>query len=196
MMRALTAGFFSATLATTLLAGSDDEVVQRLHVRFETYDISARSCRDVVAHQPEPGTATFQFRYQIAGNHWLAPHRYTGTVTFELGDIVIHMPGRTVWPGMTDADRDRVELLRRAIEHHEIGHVRVAEAVRDALNAQPPLIEPDLFAFGAEAQARGRDGFARFTREEHEYDDITGHGRRQHAAPGALAGLDSVLLCS
>jgi hypothetical protein len=183
-------------VATTLLAGTDDDVVQRLHVRFDTYDLVGKSCHDVFAHDPEPGVATFQFRYEIAGDHWLAPHRYAGNVAFSLGEIVIHVPGTIVWPGMTAEDRERVALVRRAIEHHEIGHVRVAEAVRDALNAQEPIVQPDLFAFGAAAHARGRDGFARFSREEHEYDDLTGHGRRQHAAPPPLAGPDSVLVCS
>ncbi len=56
-------------------------------------------------------------------------------------------------------------------------------------------MEPDVFAFGAAARARGRDGFARFTREEQEYDTLTDHGRKQHLAPGDLAGPDTVLLC-
>ena len=182
-------------VATALVAGSDDDVVQRLHVRFETYDLIAKSCHDVVAHNPETGFAAFQFRYQISGEHFLAPHRYAGKLTFSLGEIVIHLPRSIAWPGMSDADRERAGRLRRAIEHHEIGHVRVAEAVRDALNARDVPVEPDVFAFGARAHALGRDGFERFQREEREYDALTEHGRKQHLAPGELAGPDTALVC-
>jgi hypothetical protein len=76
---------------------------------------------------------------------------------------------------MTQADHERAENLRRAIYHHEIGHVRVAEAVRDAL---------------------GREGFDRFKREERSYDESTNHGRRQHLAPGDLAGPDTIIRCA
>jgi hypothetical protein len=73
--------------------------------------------------------------------------------------------------------------------------VRVAEAVRDELNAGAPIAAPDPFALRAAADARGRDGFDRFKREEREYDALTDHGRKQNAAPGDLAGPDTVLLC-
>ncbi len=182
-------------VATTLAAGSDDDVVQRLHVRYETYDLVAKSCHDVVARDPESGSTTFQFSYQVTGDHFLAPHRYTGKLTFSLGDIVIHLPRTITWPRMSDADRERAAQLRHAVEHHEIGHVRVAEAVRDALNAQDLPVEPDVFAFGAAAHAQGRDGFERFKREEREYDALTGHGLKQHLAPGDLAGPDTILIC-
>ncbi len=185
----------AALTSTALVSGTDDEVVQRVHVRFETYDLVAKSCADVIAHDPEMGSATFAFRYAIAGNRFLAPHRYTGTLTFSLGDVVIHMPRTITWPGMSSGDRERAAGLQRAIEHHEIGHVRVAEAVRNALNAEDGPVEPDVFAFGAAAHAQGRGGFERFKREEHEYDALTGHGRAQHLAPGVLAGPDVSLIC-
>jgi hypothetical protein len=183
-------------VATVLPAGSDDQVVQRLQVRYETYELVAKSCRDVVARDPETGSTTFQFRYQVTGDRFLAPHRYTGKLTFSLGEIVIHAPRTITWPGMGAADRERAARLRRAVEHHEVGHVRVAEAVRDALNAQDVPVEPDVYAFGAAASEMGRDGFERFKREEREYDALTDHGRKQHLAPGDLAGPDTVLLCS
>ncbi len=182
-------------LATALASGSDEDVVQRLHVRSELYDLVAPSCRDVVARNPESGSATFQFRYDVSDEHFLAPHRYTGKLTFSLGNVVIHLPRTIAWPRMNDADRDRAAALRRAVEHHEIGHVRVAEAVRDALNAEELPVEPDVFAFGAAAHAHGRDGFERFKREQRAYDALSDHGRKQHLAPGALAGPDTVLLC-
>jgi hypothetical protein len=185
----------AALALTALVPGTDDDVVQRVHVRYETYDLVAKSCADVIAHDPETGSATFEFRYEIVGDHFLAPHRYTGKLTFTLGDVVIHMPRTIVWPGMSPGDRERAARLRRAIEHHEVGHVRVAEAVRDALNAQDVPVEPDVFSFGAAAHAQGRDGFERFKREEREYDAVTDHGRAQHLAPGVLAGLDTTLIC-
>ena len=186
----------AALAVTALVPGSDDDVVQRLHVRYETYDLVAKSCQDSVARDPEAGSATFQFRYHIAAGRFLAPHRYTGKLTFSLGEIVIHMPRTIAWPGMTDTDREHVAHLRRAIEHHEIGHVRVAEAVRDALNAQDVLVEPDVTTFTTVAHAMGHDGFERFKREEDEYDALTDHGRKQHLAPGELAGPTTILLCS
>jgi hypothetical protein len=186
----------AALVATAFAAGSDDEVVQRLHVRYETYDLVAKSCRDVVAHDPETGSATFQFSYQITGDHFLAPHRYSGKLTFSLGEVVIHLPRTIAWPRMSDADRERAAALRRAVEHHEIGHVRIAEAVRDELNAEVVPVEPDVFAFAAAAHAQGRDGFERFKREQREYDALTDHGRKQHLAPGELAGPDTALLCA
>lgn len=187
--------FGAVLMATALAAGSDDEVVQRLHVRYETYDLVAKSCRDVVAHDPESGSATFQFRYEVTGDRFLAPHKYSGKLTFSLGEVVIHLPRTISWPGMSITDRGRAATLRRAIEHHEIGHVRIAEAVRDALNAEATPVEPDVFAFGAAAHAQGRDGFERFKREEREYDALTDHGRKQHLAPGDLAGPDTILIC-
>jgi hypothetical protein len=185
----------AALLATALVAGSDEEVVQRLDVRFDRYDLVATSCRDVIAREPEPGFASFQFRYDISGQRVAGSRRYSGKLTFSLGEIVIHVPRTISWPGMSEAARERTARLRRAIEHHEIGHVRIAEAVRDALNAEGPITEPDVFAFDAAASARGRDGFERFKREEREYDALTNHGRRQHAAPRDLAGPDSELPC-
>lgn len=185
----------AALVATSLVAGSDEDVVQRLQVRFDTYDISAKSCRDVVAHDPEPGNASFHYTYRVSETRWLAPHRRTGKVRFALGEIVIRVPRTIAWPGMTDDDRVRAATLRSAVEHHEIGHVRIAEAVRDALNAEEPLVEPDLAAFAAAANARGRAGFERFGREERAYDELTDHGRKQHAAPGELNGPDSALVC-
>ncbi len=129
------------------------------------------------------------------GSHFLGPHRYTGRLTFSLGEVVIHLPRTIAWPGMSDADRERVARLRHAIEHHEIGHVRVVEAVRDTLNAHDVLIEPDVSTFAAVVHATGRDGFERFKREEREYDALTDHGRKQHLAPGELAGPDTALIC-
>ena len=191
----MTALHAAALVATALISGSDDDVVQRLHVRFDTYDLVAASCSDVVAREPEPGFAAFQFRYAISGERFAGARRYNGKLTFSLGEIVVHIPRTIAWPGMTAADRERTVRLRRAIEHHEIGHVRIAEAVRDALNAEDPLDAPDAAAFDAAARARGRDGFDRFKREEREYDALTSHGRRQHAAPGDLAGPDTALMC-
>ena len=74
--------------------------------------------------------------------------------------------------------------------------MRVAEAVRDALNAQDVPVEPDVITFATVAHAMGRDGFERFKREEDEYDALTDHGRKQHLAPGELAGPTTILLCS
>lgn len=182
-----------AFLATALAPGSDDEVVQRVHARIVGYDIMATSCSDVFAGVPEPGSAMFDFRYETKGEQHAG--RYAGRVTFSLGDVTINMPSSIAWKGMSFADRGRANALRGAIYHHEVGHVRVAEAVRDALNASSTIAAPDYFAFGAAAAAIGRDGFERFRREEREYDALTDHGRKQRAAPGDLAGPDTFLMC-
>ena len=180
-------------VATALAAGSDDEVVQRVHARVEGYDVMAESCRDVFAGIAEPGYAAFNFRYLITGKPRAG--KYFGRVVFSLGDVAITMPRSIAWKNMTSSDRERANALRLAIYHHEAGHVRIAEAVRDALNAASALAAPDYFAFGAAADAAGRDGFERFRREEREYDALTEHGRKQHLAPGELAGPDSSLIC-
>jgi hypothetical protein len=182
-------------LATAIAAAGDGELIARLHIRIDARDLSVTSCRDVVSHDPEAGLATIGFRYEIADVHRLATGEYTGTVVFGLGEIAVDVPKSIAWPEMTGADRGRAEALRRAIVHHEIGHVRVAVTVRDALNTHAPIVAPDPFAFRAEADAVGRAGFERFKREEREYDALTDHGRRQHAAPGALGGPDTMLLC-
>jgi predicted secreted Zn-dependent protease len=183
----------AAVLATALAAGTDDEIVQRVHARIVGYDVAAASCHVVFAGVAEPGSALFDFRYQITG----VPHngRYRGNVTFSLGDVTIRLPRSIVWKGMSEGDRERVNALRRAIYHHEAGHVRIAEAVRDALNAGDTINAPDRFAFSAAADAAGRDGFDRFKREEREYDALTDHGRKQHLAPGEFAGPDTALIC-
>jgi predicted secreted Zn-dependent protease len=180
-------------VATTLAAGSDEDVVQRVHVRIVANDVVSASCSDVFAGAPEPGSAEFDFRYQITGRGQ-AGH-YSGKVAFSLGDVTIHMPRSIAWAGMSAGDRERANALRRAIYHHEVGHVRIAEAVRDALNAANTVEAPDRAAFAAAAAAAGRDGFVLFRREEREYDALTDHGRRQHAAPGDLAGPDTLLMC-
>ena len=186
----------AALFITALAAGSDDEVMARLHVQVDARDLTVPSCRDVFARDPEAGLATIGFRYRVADAHALAGGQYTGTVVFELSTITISVPDSIRWPQMSQADRVRVEALRRAIVHHEIGHVRVAEAVRNALNPQPPIVASDIFAFRADADAVGRAGFERFTREEREYDAFTDHGRRQNAAPLPLRGPDTILPCS
>jgi Bacterial protein of unknown function (DUF922) len=180
-------------LATAFTAGSDDEVVQRVHARIVEYDVAAASCNDVFADVAEPGSALFDFQYQITGVG--RGGRYDGKVTFSLGSVTIHAPRSIAWKAMNATDRDRANALRRAIYHHEVGHVRVAEAVRDALNAGGTLSAADRAGFSAAAEALGREGFARFKREEREYDALTDHGRNQRAAPGDLAGTDTLLLC-
>ena len=184
---------FAALVAMSLAVAGDDEVVQRVRARIVTYDVVAATCRDVFAGVAEPGSATFDFRYQITGVP--SAGRYSGRVTFSLGDVAVRLPKSIVWKGMNAGDRERTNALRRAIYHHEAGHVRIAEAVRDALNSSSPIAAPDYFAFGAIADAAGRDGFERFKREEREYDALTDHGRKQHLAPGDLAGPDTLLLC-
>lgn len=185
--------FAAALFGTTLAAGSDDDVVQRVHAHVVGYDVVASACRNVFADVAEPGSATFDFHYQIMGRG--QPGSYSGKVTFALGDVAIHIPRSIGWAGMTAGDRERTDALRRAIYHHEVGHVRIAEAVRDVLNASSTIEAPNRAAFAASAAAAGRDGFALFRREEREYDALTDHGRRQHAAPGDLAGSDTLLLC-
>jgi predicted secreted Zn-dependent protease len=184
----------AAVLAATALgAGSDDEVVQRVHARIVGYDVVATSCHTVFAGVAEPGSATFDFRYRITGERGAG--RYGGKVVFSLGDVAIHMPASIAWKYMSAGDRERANDLRRAIYHHEVGHVRIAEAVRDALNDASAVTAPDRLAFTAASEAAGREGFARFKREERDYDALTDHGRKQHAAPGDLGGPDTALLC-
>jgi hypothetical protein len=180
-------------LATVLAAGSDDEVVQRVHARIVEYDVAAASCNDVFADVAEPGSALFDFQYQITGVGRTG--RYDGKVTFSLGSVTIHAPRSIAWMGMNATDRERANALRRAIYHHEVGHVRIAEAVRDALNASGAVSAPDRAAFSAAAEAAGRAGFSRFKGEEREYDALTDHGRNQRAAPGDLAGPNTVIVC-
>ena len=186
----------AALLALAFAPGTDEEVVQRVHVRFAGGDVLGASCRSVIARNAEPGFATIHFQYRIAAARRDAAGQYAAKVTFTLNDVVITMPSSISWARMTEADRDRAEGLRRAILHHEIGHVRIAEAVRDDLNTHEPVVAPDLFAFRAAADAIGREGFERFKREEREYDALTEHGRKQHVAPGDLAGPDTVIRCS
>jgi hypothetical protein len=183
----------AALLATALAGGSDDDVVQRVHARIAEYDVAAASCRDVFADVAEPGSALFDFQYQITGVRRAG--RYEGKVTFSLGAVTVRVPRAIAWNGMSAIDRERADALRRAIYHHEVGHVRIAEAVRDALNAGGAVFAPDRGTFGVAAEALGREGFARFKHQEHEYDMITDHGRNQRAAAGDLAGPDTVLLC-
>lgn len=184
-------------LAVAFLAGgSDDEALRRTDAVVVGDDLVATSCRGVGAGAPELGNTTFRYGYRMAGENRPGSDHYVGRVTFSLGEIVVRVPKSISWANMTDRDHAEVEALRRAILHHEVGHVRVAESVRDALNAQPPIEAPDPFAFEAAADAAGRAGFERFRREEREYDDLTAHGRRQYAAPGVLAGPNTTLLCS
>jgi predicted secreted Zn-dependent protease len=184
-----------ALLAIVFAGGTDEEVVQRDHVRFAGGDLFAASCHDAVASAPDPGLATIGFQFEITGGRRVANARYTGTVTFSLDEAVVTMPKSIAWPHMTGADRERAEMLRRAIYHHEIGHIRVAEAVRDDLNRHEPLTASDPVALQNAADTLGRAGFDRFKREEREYDALTDHGRKQHTAPGPLAGPDTIIIC-
>jgi predicted secreted Zn-dependent protease len=183
-------------LAIAFAPGTDEEVVQRAQVRFTTTDLVGPSCRDAIAGATEPGQANIGFGFRIVGARRTAAGRYIGTIAFSLNEVVIAMPKSISWAHMTRTDHKRAETLRRAIYHHEIGHVRVAEAVRDALNEHDPLTAPDPFALRAAADALGREGFDRFKREERGYDEITDHGRKQHLAPGELAGPDTIISCS
>jgi predicted secreted Zn-dependent protease len=180
--------------AASLLSSSDEEVVQRVHARIVAENVVVQSCADVQSRDPEPGLATINFGYVIDGAR-TSTTRYAGRVTFALGEVTIRVPKSIAWKGMTRADRERADAFVRAIYHHEVGHVRVAEMVRDALNASGAISAPDYFAFGAQADAFGREGFARFKHDEATYDELTDHGRRQHLAPGELAGADTVLYC-
>jgi hypothetical protein len=187
----------AVVLALAFLGGSDEDVVSRLHVRFDEHDFIVRSCMNVVGSGNEAGLATIRYRYRSENSRVLPNGSYSGTLVFELGDITVNVPRTIGWPQMTELDRTRSEALRRAIIHHEIGHVRVAETVRDALNAHTTtIVEPDASAFRAELESEGQAGFERFMREERAYDALTDHGRRQHVAPAPLSGPDTALQCS
>lgn len=184
-----------AALLAAAEALNDDAVIAQLHVRIEARDVAVSSCRDVM-NEPEAGLATIGFRFRVDDSHALGNGRYTGTVVFDLGDVTVEVPKSISWPGMSAADRERADALRRAIVHHEIGHVRVAAAVRDALNAgRAPIVAPDVFSFRAQADDAGRTGFERFKQAERDYDALTDHGRNQRAATGPLAGPDTALQC-
>ena len=181
-------------LASSLLSSSDEEVVQRVHARIVAEPVAVQSCEDVQARDPEPGLASIHFNYEIHGAR-VGATRYVGRITFALGEVTIRVPKSIVWKGMTYADRQRTDAFVRAVYHHEVGHVRIAEMLRDALNASGTINAADYFAFGAQADALGRDGFERFKHDETAYDVLTDHGRKQHLASGELAGADTILDC-
>jgi Bacterial protein of unknown function (DUF922) len=185
----------AAAYTVVLSQGADDDVVQRTHARFTGGELAGSSCDDAMDRAVEPGLATIGFRYEVEGLRREAGRQYVGHVVFSLGDVTITAPSAISWRHMSPLDHERAETLRRAIVHHEIGHVRVAEGVRDELNARDDVAAPDRLAFSAAANALGREGFARFKSQEREYDALTDHGRRQHIAPGVLAGPDSVIVC-
>jgi hypothetical protein len=185
-----------STSAVPASGGSDDDVVRRLSVRFDETNVYGRSCREAVSRNLEMGDAAIHFQYSVSGAPEPGSTRYTGHVRFSLGEIVITMPRAIAWANMAPADRVRTDTLLGAIRHHEIGHVRVAEALRDELNVREPIAAADQFAFHAKADAVGREGFARFEHDEREYDRITDHGRRQNLAPGVLAGPDTAIACA
>jgi len=182
-------------LASSLLSSSDEEVVQRVHARIVAENVLVQACTDVQARDPEPGLASIHFSYEIHGARVGTTARYAGRVTFALGEVTLRVPKSIVWKGMTSADRERADAFVRAIYHHEVGHVRIGELLRDALNANGTINAADYFAFGAQADALGREGFERFKHEEAAYDELTDHGRKQHLASGELAGPDTVLDC-
>lgn len=187
----------AAALAAIVFApGTDDDVLARTQARIVGTELSGRSCMEALAGTREPGLATISFQYRVEGGTRDAGGRYDGRVTFTIDQVVITLPESISWPRMSRLDRRRAEALRSAILHHEVGHVRVAEAVRDAFNARAAIVEPDAFAFRAAADALGREGFERFKSAERDYDALTNHGRRQHAAPAALAGFDTILECA
>jgi predicted secreted Zn-dependent protease len=188
-------GVVVALLIVAVGPGTDEEVVQREHVRFAGGAIVGRSCDDVISGIAEPGEAGIAFQYKLSGTRRPGEHDYTGRVTFSLGDVVITMPSSIAWTHMSPSDRQRAETLRSAIYHHEVGHVRIAEAVRDELNAHGDVTAPSPAAFQAAADRIGHDGFDRFRAEERAYDAFTDHGRKQHAAPGVLTGPDTVIVC-
>jgi len=185
----------AALLVLAVGPGTDEDVVQREHVRFAGSAIVGRSCEGVIAANVEPGEAAIAFEYRLNGGRRAGTRDYVGSVTFSLGDVLITMPKSIAWSHMSQADRERAETLHRAIYHHEVGHVRIAEAVRDELNAHGAITAPDAFTFKAAADAAGREGFERFRAEERAYDAATDHGRKQHSAPGVLAGPDTVIVC-
>lgn len=195
MFRLLAAPCIVAASSIAFAGGADDTVVQRVHVRMADQPLSGATCHDIFAASLEPGVTTFRFQFELADARRAAPGRYTAQVRFTLGDVVITMPSSITWPHMTAVDRERVDALRRAIYHHEVGHVRVAEAVRDELNAHESIAAPDPLSLQSEGDAIGRDGFETFKRAERAYDALVDHGRKQHLAPGELGGADTVIRC-
>jgi hypothetical protein len=110
--------FLAALLAIVFAPGTDDEVVQRAHVRVAGERLVGASCHDLISGAPELGVATIGFEFRLIGGRRIAAGRYTGKLTFAL------------------------------------------------------------------------------KREERSYDESTSHGRRQHLAPGDLAGPDTIIRCS
>jgi predicted secreted Zn-dependent protease len=81
------------------------------------------------------------------------------------------------------ATRERFQTFLAALEVHERGHVRIAEAaardVEDAIRALPAA--PDCASLDREANEAGQRVLARSRSDEVRYDQDTQHGRTQGA---------------
>lgn len=181
--------------SAALIGGADDAIVQRYHVRMEWSDLRAPSCEGVEASAPEPARTGFDFSYEIPPPHRRDDGQYEGVPIFRLDQVVIQAPREVAWPDMTQADRARAEAFRRALLHHETGHVVTAENSMRALEATPLVVAPDIPSYIADMKAVAQAGEARFKHDQFVYESLTDHGRMQHRAPPPLGGRDTVLVC-
>jgi len=182
-------------VSAALIGGADDAVVERYHVALRWTELRAASCENVVAAAPEPARTGFDFAYEIPPPHRRPDGAYEGAPAFELTHVVIEAPRVVAWPNMTEGDRERAEQFRRALLHHEVGHVLVAEESMRELAATPPVVAPDISSYADAAREAGATGEARFRRDQEAYEALTDHGRTQYRARGELRGRDTVLVC-
>ncbi len=181
--------------SAALIGAMDDAVVQQYHVRLAWTELRAPSCEGIGPMAPEPARTGFDFSYEIPPPRERPDGTFEGAPIFRLEQIVIEAPRVVAWPNMTEADREQAEAFRRALIHHEAGHVVTAERSLRALAETPPIVAPDIASYVARMRDVASAGEARFRRDQQTYESLTDHGRLQHRAPGALAGRDTVLVC-
>ncbi len=181
--------------SAALIGGADDAVVQQYHVRMAWTELRAPSCEEVGAIAPEPARTGFDFSYEIPPPHVRSDGAYEGVPIFRLDQVVIEAPSVVAWPRMTEVDRQHAESFRRALLHHEAGHVVTAERSMRALAETPPVVAPDVASYIARMREVASAGEARFRGDQQVYESLTDHGRMQHRAPGALGGRDTILYC-
>jgi hypothetical protein len=179
----------------TLISGVDDAIVQRYHVRLQWTELRAPSCAAIVAQDREPAKTGFRFEYDVPAPQRGADGSYAGAPVFRLAEIVLQAPSVVAWPNMTETDKERAEAFRRALLHHETGHIQTAEASLRALADEAPITAPDQNTYIAEVQAAGAAGEQRFQRDQAAYESLTNHGLTQERAPGELRGRDTILVC-
>jgi len=200
-MRAAAAMVALALVAQTpafpaAITASDDAFLRAYRTTVITRDVRIPRCDAIDALEGALAYATIDVNAHVPFPGVDRRGRYFGRTVFAIRHVTLRLPRSLEWPHMTQAERLEVRAALAALRHHEVGHVRVAAAEVERLNAAPLTVSADAEVYRRTEMRRQDAGLGAVAAAQGAYDALTEHGRRQEKALGTSRGPATELRCA